>query len=63
MRDIVSNPVTNTNDFATATDAAAALPSGVAIEFYDSVSTNALVTRLICCTLDANSPEGKPTIE
>lgn len=63
MRDIVQNPITNMNDFVTAPDGSAAIPSGVAVEFYDSVAANVLTTRLICCTLDANSPEGKPTIE
>jgi hypothetical protein len=63
MRDIVSNPITNTNDFTSGADGSAAIPSGVTVEFYDSASTNVLTTRLICCTLDVNVPEGKPTIE
>ena len=63
MRDIVKNPITNTEDFVTGPDAAAAIPSGASIESYDSASANVLTTRLICCTLDVNSPEGKPTIE
>lgn len=63
MRDIVAHAITNTNDFTTAADGASAIPSGVAVEFYDSSNANVLTTRLICCILDASSPEGKPTIE
>jgi len=63
MRDIVRNPITTTEDFTTAADGAAAIPSGASIEFYDSSSSNVLTTRLICCTLDVNVAEGKPTIE
>ena len=62
-RDIVASPITNTNDSATGVDGSAAVPSGVIVEFFDSLATNLLTTRLVCCTLDANSPEGKPTIE
>jgi hypothetical protein len=63
MRDIVRNPITTTDDFTTAADGAAAIPSGATIEFYDSSSSNVLTTRLICCTLDVNVAEGRPTIE
>jgi phage tail protein X len=64
MRDIVSQAVTNTADFANVADGSPAVPSGVAVEFSDmATSTNALTTRLICCTLNTNLPEGKPTIE
>lgn len=62
-RDIVTNPMSNTNDSATGPDASSAVPSGVIIEFFDSLATNLLTTRLVCCTLDVNAPEGKPTIE
>jgi hypothetical protein len=63
MRDVVANPITNTNDFTGGIDGSAAIPSGVAVEFYGSASANVLTTRLICCTLDVNLPEGRPTIE
>lgn len=63
MRDIVGNPITTDKDVTTAPEGGAAIPSGAAIEFYDSSASNVLTTRLICCTLDPNSAEGKPTIE
>lgn len=63
MRDIVTNPITNTTDFTTGADGSAAIPSGVSVEFFDSAKNNALTNRLVCCVLDSNQPEGKPTIE
>ena len=63
MRDIVKSSVTNTDDFTTNADGATAIPSGASIEFYDSTTANVLTTRLVCCTLDVNALEGRPTIE
>ncbi len=63
MRDIVRRPTSNTQDFATAADGSPAIPAGVQVDFFDSSNSNQLTTRLICCTLNPNEPEGTPTIE
>ena len=63
MRNITSLPVTNTSDFTGASNNSSAIPAGVMVDYFDSDSSNQLVTRLICCTLDPSQAVGNPFLE